>query len=150
MNLPLLPSRRSKRLTATSNCLVVVMNRFLELTHFNLNAMNYRQPSRREIWDGINEADKFYTCCLCGEVIGKEDFEPQYVGGFHAHSGCWQENANLGNRLSLIQSRMMVDRNYKNEGTFYEVPSNVQKPSILHSIYHETAERQAKIQNELK
>ena len=115
--------------------------------------MNYRQPSRREIWHGINEADKFYTCCLCGEVIAKEDFEPQYVGGFHAHSGCWQENEKLGHRLSLMRSKLVVELNYVNDGTFWKNPTwvNPEKSKYpTHSIVHETQERQARIQNELK
>lgn len=78
---------------------------------------SYRQPSSREIWAGIKEDDKYRTCCLCGEVIGKEDFEPEYVGGFHAHSGCWQENAKLGHSLSLMRSKLMVEAKYINDGT---------------------------------
>lgn len=113
--------------------------------------MNYRQPSRREIWHGINEADKFYTCCLCGEVIeviAKEDFEPQYVGGFHAHSGCWQENARLGHRLSLMRSKLVVEWGYVNQGTPH--PAVGKRSYPMNGLGHETQERQARIQNELK
>lgn len=113
----------------------------------------YRQPSRREIWAGINEADKFYTCCLCGEVIEKEDFQPAYPGGFVAHSGCWQENARLGHKLSLMRSKLMVKLNYVNDGTFFknETWVNPEKSKYpTHSIVHEMQERQARIQNELK
>lgn len=106
----------------------------------------FRQPSNREIWAGIKEADKHYTCCLCGEIIGHEDFTPEYVGGFKAHSACWQENEKLGHTLSLIKSILKVEKNYRNEGTFYQMPSNVQGPSKVHSIVHELSERQAQNQ----
>lgn len=106
----------------------------------------FRQPSNREIWAGIKEADKHYTCCLCGEIIGHEDFTPEYVGGFKAHSACWQENEKLGHTLSLIKSILKVEKNYRNEGTFYQMPSNVQGASKSHSIVHELSERQAQNQ----
>ena len=85
--------------------------------------VNYRQPSRREIWAGIKEKDAFRTCCLCGEVIGKDDYQPGYPGGYVAHSGCWQENERLGHKLSLMPSKLMVEANYRNQGTFYALPS---------------------------
>lgn len=110
--------------------------------------IHYRQPSRREIWDGINEADKFYTCCLCGEVIPKEDFQPAYPGGFVAHSGCWQENARLGHSLSLMRSKLMVEWNYVNQGTPH--PAVGKRSYRMNALIHETQERQARIQNELK
>lgn len=109
--------------------------------------IHYRQPSRREIWAGIKEEDAFRTCCLCGEVIGKEDYHPGYPGGFVAHSACWQENARLGHSLSLMRSKLMVEAKYINDGTFYSHPAVGKKSYPLNGLGHEMQERQAKNQD---
>ncbi len=84
-----------------------------------MKTKDYRYATRQEIWRGIKEADKFYSCALCGEPVPHEDFQPEYVAAasgkrYACHSACYEQAAMDGHNVAkhIQPSRILVGADY--------------------------------------